>query len=60
MMGLTETSKYPSAIIICGSLDSTCLENAGHEVCATFCSSTSSHGPNAQIQHRTILLHFLH
>ena len=47
-MGFTETTKYPSAIIICGSLDRTYLENAGHEVCATFCSS-SSHGPDAQI-----------
>jgi len=59
MMGFTETTKYPSTIIICGSHDKTCLENARHEVCATFCLSTSSHGPDAQIQHRTILLHFL-
>ena len=60
MMEFTERSKYPSAIIICGSLDRTRLENAGQEVCATFCSSTSSHGPDAQIRDRTILLHFLH
>ena len=38
MMGFTEATKYPSAIIICGSLDRTCLENVGHDVCATFCS----------------------